>query len=52
MKGLLFEYLIGTNQVEQFKAWLIEHEIETEGGIEAWVDIEIDFCDLINEEPF
>jgi hypothetical protein len=41
MKELLLEYLIGSNQVEQFKTWLIEQGIDTEGGAEAWVDSEI-----------
>lgn len=41
MKELLLEYLMGGNQVEQFKTWLIDQEIDIEGGAEAWVDSEI-----------
>ncbi len=42
MKELLLEYLVGHNQVEQFKAWLIEMEIENEGSVEAWVESELE----------
>jgi hypothetical protein len=42
MKELLLEYLVEKNQVEQFKTWLIGQEIDTEGGVEAWVDSEIE----------
>ncbi len=41
MKQLLLEFLKGNNQVEQFKIWLIDHGIDTEGGVEAWVDYEL-----------
>ena len=42
MKELLLEYLSVTNQVEKFKAWLVDNEIETEGGMAAWVDSEVE----------
>jgi len=41
MKELLLEYLIGSNQVEQFKTWLIVQGIDPVEGAEAWVDSEI-----------
>ncbi len=41
MKELLLEFLKGNNQVEQFKTWLIDHGIDTEGGVKAWVDYEL-----------
>ncbi|MFH6770261.1 hypothetical protein V8G56_16040 [Gaetbulibacter aquiaggeris] len=44
MKALLLEFIKDHNQVEQFKTWLIEQGIDTEGGVEAWVDSE--FKDL------
>jgi hypothetical protein len=42
MKELLLEYLIGSNQVEQFKTWLIDQGIDPEEGAEAWVVSEIE----------
>jgi len=41
MKGLLFEYIIENNQVEQFKTWLIESGVEVDEGIDAWVEEEL-----------
>jgi len=41
MKELLLEYIKRHNQVEQFKTWLIDQEIDTEGGVKAWVDSEL-----------
>lgn len=40
MKDLLFEYLIKTDQLENFKKWLLDSGIETEGGITNWIEIE------------
>ena len=41
MKELLIEYLIVHNQVQEFKTWIIDEGIYTEGDIEAMVDDEI-----------
>jgi hypothetical protein len=41
MKELLLQYIKVHNQVEQFKTWLINQGVETEEGIEAWVDSEL-----------
>ncbi|WP_339918432.1 hypothetical protein [Yeosuana marina] len=41
MKELLLEFVKNNNQVGQFKTWLIDQGIETEGGVEAWVDYEL-----------
>lgn len=40
MKELLLEYLIKTDQLVSFKKWLIDNGIETEGGLDNWMDIE------------
>ena len=42
MKELLFEYLIETDQLEKFKAYIIDAGIETEGGTDAWVESELE----------
>ncbi len=46
MKALLFEYIIEYDQLELFKIWLVESGVEVEGGIEAWVDTELEHLNL------